>query len=96
MKKDERKCYVSMTDRFMSGWGKAQDKINKLVFICDSMEEAQIVKNNALNRTDQIYINICINKPYYNKRDYFTQYKTKGDCKSWYVKDFFKDKKEME
>ena len=94
--KDERKYYVSMTDRFMSGWGKARDKINKLVFICDSMEEARIVKNNALIRTDQIYINICINKPYYNKRHYFAQYKTKGDCESWCAKDFFKDRKERE
>ena len=24
--------YVTMTDKFMSGWGKARGKINKLVF----------------------------------------------------------------
>jgi hypothetical protein len=93
---EERRYYVSMTDKFMSGWGEARDKINKLVFICDSYSEAIIVRDNARNRTDQIYINICINKPYYNKRDYLTQYKTKGDYNSWYEKDFFKDRKEVE
>lgn len=90
-----RKYYVSMTDKFMSGWGEARGKINKLVFICDSMEEARIVEDNAHNRTEQIYINICINKPYYNKRDYYTQYETKGDYNSWYIKDYFKDRKEV-
>ena len=88
--KNERTYYVSMTDRFMSGWGEARGKINKLVFECQSYEEAVIVRDNARNRTDQIYINICANKPYYNKRDYLTQYKTKGDYNSWYMKDFFK------
>lgn len=87
--KKARKYYVSMTDRFMSGWGQAQGKINKLVFECQSFEEAETVRDNAKHRTDQIYINICVNKPYYNKSDYLTQYQTKGDYNSWYVKDFF-------
>ena len=91
--KNEKKYYVSMTDRFMSGWGEARGKINKLVFDCESYEEALIVRDNARNRTDQIYINICMNKPYYDKRFYLVQYKTKEDYESWYVKDFFKDRR---
>lgn len=90
---NQSKYYVSMTDRFMSGWGEAKDKINKLVFVCESYSEAIIVRDNARNRTDQIYINICMNKPYYNRENYYVQYKTKGDYNSWYVKDFFKDRK---
>ena len=57
--------YVTMTDNFMSGWGPARDKTNKLVISCNTMEEAQIVEENALNRPEMRYVNICINKPYY-------------------------------
>ena len=31
---DKQIYYVTMTDRFMTGWGEAKDKINKLVFVC--------------------------------------------------------------
>jgi len=48
--------YVTMTDKFMSGWGLAKGKINKLIFSCDTYEQAIIVRNNAQARTDQIYI----------------------------------------
>ena len=47
-----------MTDKFMSGWGEADNKINKLVFTCKDIQEARIVKDNAEHRTDQKHINI--------------------------------------
>ena len=31
--------YVSMTDKFLSGWGMSKDKTNKLVLECDSQEK---------------------------------------------------------
>lgn len=82
--------YVTMTDTFMSGWGLAKNKKNKLVFICDDMEQAQIVADNAAYRTDQKYINICVRAPRYNNKTHYTQYKTIEDYPSWYVKDNFK------
>lgn len=82
--------YVTMTDTFMSGWGMAEGKKNKLVFICESLDEANIVAENARNRTDQSYINICTKKPYYNSKYYYTQYKTKDEYPKWYEKDYFK------
>lgn len=84
------KIYVTMTDSFMSGWGMAEGKINKLVFECDSYEEAKIVANNARNRGDQKYINICSNKPRYNKNKYFVQFKTREDYPDWYKENYFK------
>lgn len=90
---EERIYYVSMTDSVMSGWGRAGDKINKLIFVCEGYEEADIVEDNARNRTDMKYINICANKPYYNRDRYYPQYYTKEDYSSWYVKDYFKDRK---
>ena len=83
--------YVSMTDKFMSGWGRADGKINKLIFVCKDMAEALIVADNAENRSDQKYINICEKRPYYNKDRYYTQIKTKTDYPSWYVPGFFKN-----
>ena len=41
------KYYVTMTDKFMSGWGYAENKINKLIFICDNYKDAKIVFNNS-------------------------------------------------
>ena len=82
--------YVTMTDKFMSGWGHAKDKINKLVFVCKSFKEAQTVMKNAENRTDQKNINYRDTKPYYSPRKYFVQYKTKDDYPSWYKPGYFK------
>ena len=33
--KNDRKYYVTMTDKFMSGWGEAAGKVNKLVIECE-------------------------------------------------------------
>ena len=37
------KYWVTMTDRFMSGWGLAKGLKNKLVFECESLAEAEKV-----------------------------------------------------
>jgi len=86
------KYYVTMTDKFMSGWGMAERKINKLIFECDSYEEAEIVADNARNRTDMKHINICTRKPYYNYSRYYPQTKTKEEYENWYKKDCFKNR----
>ncbi len=82
--------YVTMTDKFMSGWGEAKDKINKLIFECKDMAQAVIVSDNAENRSDQKYVNICFKKPYYNKERYYPQYITSDIYKNWYKEGFFK------
>lgn len=61
----KHKYYVTMTDKFMSGWGKAQGKTNKLVIECDTWEQAQLIEKNANKRSEMKYINICTKKPYY-------------------------------
>ncbi len=78
-----------MTDKFMSGWGMADNKTNKLVLECDSYEEAQIVEHNAQNRSEMKNINICINKPRYNKSRYYVSEHNKTDYQSWYIAGFF-------
>ena len=79
--------YVSMTDEFMSGWGHANGKTNKLVLGCNNWKEALLVKRNAQDRPEMKHINICGNKPYYDKRYYYTTYHGKPDYKQWYQED---------
>ena len=85
--------YVTMTDKFMSGWGHAMNKINKLVITCDNYDEAVIVADNANNRSEMKYINITSRKPYYNPRYYYVSVHghTIGDYKSWFIPGYFND-----
>jgi hypothetical protein len=76
--------YVTMTDKFMSGWGMAAGKLNKLVFECESLKEARIVAENAGKRSDQKNINIRSTKPYYSSSTHYTQIKTKEEYPNWY------------
>jgi hypothetical protein len=61
-----KKIYVAMTDKFMSGWGKATNKTNKFIIVCDNWAQAEIIERNAKKRNEMKYINICINKPRYS------------------------------
>lgn len=81
--------YVTMTDKTMSGWGKAKGKLNKLVFICKDMSEAFTVEANALNRDDMKNVNVCAKLPRYSERTHYTQIKTIKDYPSWYKPGYF-------
>lgn len=78
--------YVTMTDKFMSGWGHARDKTNKLVISCDTYDEALTVANNAERRQEMKYVNIRDSKPYYSSDRYFVSRhgRTEGDYQSWF------------
>lgn len=73
-----------MTDKFLSGWGMAENKTNKLVLECNSYEEAEIVKEYAQTRTEMVNINICTNKPNYNQSRYYVSEHNKTDYPNWY------------
>lgn len=67
--------FVTMTDKFMSNWGKAESKINKFIIECDSLEDAQTIKRNAEKRNEMKYISIKDKKPKYGK-NYLESYTT--------------------
>jgi len=75
-----------MTDKFMSGWGMAKDKINKLVISCDTWDEALAVEKNAKNRDEMIYVNICTRKPHYNASRYYVSWhgRVQDDYDTWF------------
>ena len=90
---ENKKFYVTMTDTFMSGWGMAEGKINKLVIGCDTEEEAKIVQDNAENRNDQKYINIAYKKPYYSPSKYEVSYHDKNSYGCWFKNNYFRNQK---
>jgi hypothetical protein len=77
-----------MTDKFLSKWGESRNKLNKLIFICETVEQAEIVYDNATNRTDMKNVNICSKKPYYSSSKYHVQEKTIAEYPSWYQKNY--------
>lgn len=87
--------YVTMTDEFMSGWGKSENKINRLVFECESEVEAKVVYQNAKDRGDQTHIHIRKTKPHYSKEKFYVQFKDKDSCPHWYKADYFKLQKQI-
>ena len=84
------KYYVTMNDTFFSGWGKAEGKINKLVIECDTMDEMEIVLENALARSEMKRVNYYLGKlPYFNKHRFLVQVKDKNEYPAWFKKGSF-------
>jgi hypothetical protein len=65
VKLEKHPIYVTMTDKFMSGWGMSAGKTNKLIIVCDSWKDAVTIERNAKKRSEMKHINICTNKPTY-------------------------------
>jgi hypothetical protein len=59
--------YVTSIDTFMSGWGGAAGKTNRIILPCNSLDEADVVAQNAKGRTDQESVEILKDIP----RDWF-------------------------
>lgn len=83
------KWYVSMIDTFMSNWGQSEGKENVLVFECDTLEEMNIVAENAMKRSDMAKIKTHGYYPQFNKSKCFVQDKDKEQYPAWYQKGAF-------
>jgi hypothetical protein len=64
------KYYTHMTDKCLSGWGGAENRIAKYVIECDTLEQAETIKRNGLMRSEMKNIRICKTRPVYDS-DYF-------------------------
>lgn len=85
----KNKMYVTMTDTFMSGWGMSKGLTNRLAFVCDSAEEAQVVAENARARSDMKNVRICTTPPRQRLGQYL-QFKTNNENYSrWYERGYF-------
>jgi hypothetical protein len=57
------KYYVRMTDKVMSGWGRAEGKTNVLVIECDTWAQAVAIEKAAHDRREMRRIEICSTRP---------------------------------
>lgn len=57
--------YVTMTDKFMSGWGPATNKTNKLIVECATYEQAAQIAKAARTRSEMRRVSIRSTRPYY-------------------------------
>lgn len=82
--------FLRMQDKFLTGWGCADGKKSLLIFKCENLEELNIVKENAKNRTDMIKIyQVSKIYKYYNKH-HLEVVDKKSRYKNWYKKGYFK------
>ena len=58
--------YVTMIDKFLSGWGMAKGKKNRLVIRCDTLEQANTVAKNARDRKEMKNVTVTDKNPYFN------------------------------
>jgi len=68
--------YVTMHDTFMSDWGMAKGKDNIMVVECDSLEDAELIAENAEKRSEMKNINIWTEMPKYNEDKVLLSVKT--------------------
>ena len=57
--------YVTMTDKFMSGWGMAAGKTNKMIVECETLQQAEQIERAARARSEMRRVNIRTTKPRY-------------------------------
>lgn len=57
--------YVTMTDKYLSGWGMSENKTNKLIIECETLEQAEQIERVARYRDEMTHVNIRTTKPCY-------------------------------
>lgn len=79
---EEGMWFVTMTDKFLSGWGCAQNKTAKRVIICKDHQQAEEVYDRIIARQPRcqmIYVNVTPTLPYYSPSRYVTSWELYTD-----------------
>lgn len=66
--------FVTMTDKFLSGWGGASGRIAKFVIVCETIEQAETIERNARKRSEMKNVSICTKRPNYSAKRYQTTF----------------------
>ena len=67
--------FVTMSDKFMSGWGMATNKIAKRVIICQNSSDAFTLRDRLYNpKYGMKYVNVTFELPKYSNTKYTTTY----------------------
>lgn len=63
--------FVTMTDKFLTGWGCAKGKIAKRIVVCQTHADAIVLKDRLANpKYKMTYVNVVKDFPYYNPSRY--------------------------
>ena len=67
--------FVTMTDKFLSGWGCAEGKIAKRVIVCKNRTDAEKIKDRLYNSKHMMKnVNITYTLPKYPAKRYTTSF----------------------
>lgn len=69
--------FVTMTDKFLTGWGEAEGKTAKRVYLCKSKEIAESLVKRLEERkstSGMKNVNICSSLPNYSSAKYVVSY----------------------
>lgn len=83
--------WVCMTDRFLSGWGLAGGGRSLYCIAVHSSDEADIVEDNALRRTDMMRVRFQRNLPGLRDGDHMSIV-DRGCASRWYEPNGFQGK----
>ena len=90
------KLYVAMTDTFMSGWGKAENRINKYIVACDNQQQAEQIEAAAKKRSEMKYITVYTGIPNYDPCEYLVSMKHYNDLEDVWTDGKYKTDEEEE
>lgn len=80
-----REVFVTMTDKFLSGWGCAEGRIEKRVVICSNKQQAYKLKDRLSNPKYMMkHVNIFFDIPYYMPSKYHVSWDVYDDNKFTY------------
>lgn len=75
----EGMAFVTMTDKFLSGWGCAEGKIAKRVIVCNNFQEDYTLASRIYPRHGMTYVNVKRELPYYSPSRYVVSYDKYSD-----------------
>lgn len=62
--------YVSMIDKFMSGWGPCEGKENVFLVECDTDDQADAIVAAGVRREEMRKVRVHQSKPHYSSSQY--------------------------
>ena len=69
--------YVTMTDKALSGWGSAKNRISKIVYELPYPNlYLDKVVDNAESNSDMTYVSVCEKTPYYSAKTHTVSWRT--------------------
>lgn len=73
--------YVTASDKFMSGWGRAENKTAKRIVVCKTWRQAQRMADAMKNNPHSYmkYVNIRSSFPRYSDSSYICSFSTYED-----------------